>query len=63
MTDTTPDTFICPRCHWVSHNPHDVEHGYCGHCRDWTGQLSTPNPCHCEGPSHRNDCPEWVMPV
>ena len=29
--------FTCPRCGMTSHNPKDVEQGYCGNCHDWTG--------------------------
>lgn len=31
------NAFTCPRCARVSHNPHDLEEGYCGYCHDWTG--------------------------
>ena len=31
----------CPKCGYVSVNPNDIEHGYCGHCHDWT---SNPDP-------------------
>jgi len=30
--------FRCPRCAMVSHNPHDEINGYCGACRDFTGE-------------------------
>lgn len=29
--------FMCPVCWMVSWNPHDLEHGYCGKCKDFTG--------------------------
>ena len=29
--------FVCPVCGMTSHNPHDIEEGYCGNCHDWTG--------------------------
>jgi hypothetical protein len=28
--------FTCPRCGATSHNPNDVEEGYCGRCHAWT---------------------------
>jgi hypothetical protein len=31
------DSITCPACHRTSHNPNDIEQGYCGHCHDWTG--------------------------
>lgn len=45
--NTQPEPFTCPRCGAVSHNPHDLEQGYCGRCRWWTadpvlGQLDPP---------------------
>ncbi|MBA0088826.1 MAG: hypothetical protein HRJ53_27880 [Acidobacteria bacterium Pan2503] len=30
---------VCPKCGWVSHNPHDVEHRYCAHCRAFHDDL------------------------
>lgn len=30
--------FGCPRCGAVSHSPQDEANGYCGRCRDFTGQ-------------------------
>lgn len=38
QTTTTFHSFTCPRCGRTSHNPHDIEHGYCGNCHDVTGQ-------------------------
>ena len=35
-----PAGFKCPKCGRVSHNPKDVEHGYCGACHDWTGKQA-----------------------
>lgn len=32
----------CPRCQATSHNPHDVQHGYCGACHDWTSIPPAP---------------------
>lgn len=32
-----PESFSCPRCGAESHHPDDVENGYCGSCRDYTG--------------------------
>ncbi len=29
--------FCCPDCGMVSHNPADLEHGYCGNCHAFTG--------------------------
>jgi hypothetical protein len=34
--------FVCPRCGRESANPNDVEFGYCGACRDWTGDSRAP---------------------
>lgn len=34
--------FTCPVCGAVSHNPQDVEHGYCARCHDWTGGPPLP---------------------
>lgn len=31
------ESFTCPRCGATSHNPTDVEEGYCGACHDFTG--------------------------
>lgn len=28
--------FTCPRCGMTSHDPHDLEEGYCGNCHTWT---------------------------
>ena len=33
----TAPAFRCPCCGIVSHNPTDVEQGYCGACHWWTG--------------------------
>ena len=33
---STEETFTCPRCGMVSHNPTDKAEGYCGNCCDWT---------------------------
>lgn len=30
--------FVCPRCGRSSANPNDEREGYCGACRDWTGE-------------------------
>lgn len=27
--------YLCPHCGAVSYNPHDLENGYCGHCKQW----------------------------
>lgn len=36
------DSITCPRCGATSHNPHDIEQGYCGACHDFTsGESST----------------------
>jgi hypothetical protein len=32
-------SFVCPRCGARSYNPHDIEHGYCGECHWWTGDV------------------------
>lgn len=39
---STPPSFTCPRCLATSYNPHDVRLGYCGACRDWTGDTTPP---------------------
>jgi hypothetical protein len=31
--------FQCPVCRTVSFHPKDIEHGYCGHCHDFTGEV------------------------
>lgn len=36
---TAEGSFTCPRCGATSHNPNDVEAGYCGRCHDWTGSA------------------------
>jgi hypothetical protein len=33
-------SFTCPRCGATSHHPKDEEHGYCGACHDFTGELT-----------------------
>jgi len=33
-------TFTCPSCGRTSHNPHDVEHSYCGACHRHWRQLN-----------------------
>lgn len=30
------EVFICPVCFTTSHNPNDVEQGYCGNCHEFT---------------------------
>jgi transcription elongation factor Elf1 len=32
----TGASFTCPRCGATSHNPTDIEQGYCGRCHEWT---------------------------
>lgn len=32
-----PSVFTCPVCGRTSHHPTDLEQGYCGACRGWTG--------------------------
>lgn len=34
-----PESFTCPRCGAQSYHPVDIQEGYCGRCRDWTGVL------------------------
>ena len=36
--DAAGASVTCPRCRATSHNPHDVQHGYCGACHDWTSK-------------------------
>jgi transcription elongation factor Elf1 len=36
MNKPMDESFTCPRCGRTSHNPNDVQEGYCGHCHDWT---------------------------
>lgn len=31
------DSFTCPDCGYISHNPNDVRERYCGRCHWWTG--------------------------
>lgn len=31
-------SFTCPKCGMTSHHPKDAEHGYCGHCHEYTGR-------------------------
>lgn len=31
--------YVCPKCHAVSHNPHDMLHMYCGRCNLFAEQL------------------------
>jgi hypothetical protein len=31
--------YACPKCHAVSHNPHDVLHMYCGRCHKFAEQF------------------------
>ena len=45
----TLTTFTCPCCGKVSHNPNDLEQGYCGLCHWWTGDPVL-GPPHLEGP-------------
>jgi len=33
--------FTCPRCSRTSHNPFDIEEGYCGHCHAWTAEPAS----------------------
>ncbi len=40
--------FTCPCCSAVSHNPHDLEQGYCGRCHWWTADPVL-GPPHLEG--------------
>lgn len=35
-----PDTFQCPRCFRISHNPTDAREQYCGACNDFFGNGS-----------------------
>lgn len=32
-------SFTCPVCDMTSHNPNDVEWGYCGNCHGYTGTV------------------------
>lgn len=32
-------SITCPVCGKISHNPNDVTHGWCGHCRAYTGAI------------------------
>lgn len=31
-----PTSFTCPSCGATSYHPSDVQHCYCGRCREWT---------------------------
>lgn len=35
------DTFICPKCNRVSHNPNDVAEKYCGACHLFVDEMAT----------------------
>lgn len=37
---TPVPSFTCPRCQRTSHNPSDVDHGYCGACHAFTRDPS-----------------------
>ena len=39
MTSTEPPSFTCPCCGKTSHNPADIEQGYCAACHWWTGDI------------------------
>jgi hypothetical protein len=30
----------CPVCDMTSHNPNDIENGYCGNCHAYTGTVN-----------------------
>ncbi len=30
---------VCPRCNRVSYHPKDIEHAYCGFCRQFHGEM------------------------
>ena len=34
-----PTHIVCPKCGMVSHNPHDIQQRYCGHCRAFHDDL------------------------
>lgn len=41
-------SITCPRCSATSHDPTDVQEGYCGRCHDWTTPKTTaPPPAGC----------------
>jgi len=46
--------FRCPCCGMVSHNPNDIEQGYCGACHWWTGDPAL-GPPHLEAPCAARD--------
>lgn len=31
-------SITCPVCGMTSYNANDIREGYCGNCRDWTGE-------------------------
>lgn len=33
--------FTCPRCGRSSHHPQDLEYGWCGACKEFTGEEAT----------------------
>jgi DNA-binding transcriptional ArsR family regulator len=39
LVATSVPSITCPRCGMTSHNPNDVEQGYCGNCHDWTREA------------------------
>lgn len=38
MTPEPPQPFTCPACKATSHHPDDLRYGYCGRCKDFTGE-------------------------
>lgn len=36
LTAAALEPFVCPRCGRKSHNEHDMTHGYCGACHEYT---------------------------
>lgn len=36
-------SFTCPICSMTSYNVHDITHGYCGNCHEFTGKGLWPD--------------------
>ena len=49
MSPDPPPSFTCPCCGAVSYHPVDLEQGFCGRCRWWTGSELL-GPVHLAGP-------------
>jgi hypothetical protein len=40
MADAQRGAVTCPKCNMTSHNPNDVEQGYCGNCHAYTSPVN-----------------------